>query len=179
MMCMISPSMDAFQVRRFGFAARRMLCQRCSLGDCISSSADPSCLSRVLVCWHWCWCIGSCRGPALPPQESLSTLKFANRAKNIKNQAVVNEDLDQRKLLFKYEHELKKLRSELTRRNGRVASAGPASDWARMRLRQLRCGHQAQRGSPLPPAPWTAGSWWTSARCWRLRSRSGAPRRTS
>ena len=27
--------------------------------------------------------------------ESLSTLKFANRAKNIKNQARVNEDLDQ------------------------------------------------------------------------------------
>jgi hypothetical protein len=33
--------------------------------------------------------------------ESLSTLKFANRAKNIKNQAVVNEDLDQRTLLRK------------------------------------------------------------------------------
>jgi hypothetical protein len=67
------------------------------------------------------------RGPlAAAPrwlQESLSTLKFANRAKNIKNQAVVNEDLDQRTLLRKYERELKKLRSELTRRNRRVAGA--------------------------------------------------------
>ena len=26
--------------------------------------------------------------------ESLSSLKFANRAKNIKNQPIVNEDLD-------------------------------------------------------------------------------------
>lgn len=33
--------------------------------------------------------------------ESLSTLKFANRAKNIRNSAVVNEDLDQRTLLRK------------------------------------------------------------------------------
>ena len=49
--------------------------------------------------------------------ESLSTLKFANRAKNIRNQAVVNEDLDQRTLLRKYERELKRLRAELQRRN--------------------------------------------------------------
>jgi hypothetical protein len=34
--------------------------------------------------------------------ESLSTLKFANRAKNIKNEARINEDLDQKSLLRKY-----------------------------------------------------------------------------
>ena len=34
--------------------------------------------------------------------ESLSTLKFANRAKNIKNEAKINEDLDQKSLLRKY-----------------------------------------------------------------------------
>lgn len=49
--------------------------------------------------------------------ESVSTLKFANRAKKIKNAAVVNEDLDQRALLRKYERELKILRSELKQRN--------------------------------------------------------------
>ena len=49
--------------------------------------------------------------------ESVSTLKFANRAKKIKNDAVVNEDLDQRALLRKYERELKLLRSELKQRN--------------------------------------------------------------
>ena len=32
----------------------------------------------------------------------MSTLKFANRAKNIKNEAHVNEDLDQRTLLRKW-----------------------------------------------------------------------------
>lgn len=45
--------------------------------------------------------------------ESLSTLKFATRAKKIKNEARINEDVDQRALLRKYEMELKKLKSEL------------------------------------------------------------------
>jgi len=48
--------------------------------------------------------------------ESLSTLKFANRAKNIKNEARINEDLDQKALLRKYEKELKRLRKELDQR---------------------------------------------------------------
>lgn len=48
--------------------------------------------------------------------ESMSTLKFATRAKKIKNQAHVNEDLDQQALLRKYEMELKKLRAELESR---------------------------------------------------------------
>eukprot|EP00761_Pharyngomonas_kirbyi_P013092 gb/GECH01013119.1/.p1 GENE.gb/GECH01013119.1/~~gb/GECH01013119.1/.p1 ORF type:complete len:907 (+),score=235.75 gb/GECH01013119.1/:1-2721(+) len=52
--------------------------------------------------------------------ESLSTVKFANRAKNIKNEAHINEDLDQRALLRKYEKELKKLRSELAERSKTV-----------------------------------------------------------
>jgi len=52
--------------------------------------------------------------PALEAfSESLSTLKFANRAKNIKNEARINEDLDQRSLIRKYERELKQLRTEL------------------------------------------------------------------
>jgi DNA polymerase-3 subunit beta len=41
--------------------------------------------------------------------ESLSTLKFATRAKKVKNEARINEDLDHRALLRKYELELKKL----------------------------------------------------------------------
>ena len=49
--------------------------------------------------------------------ESLSSLKFANRAKNIKNQPIVNEDIDQRALLRKYEFELKRLKGELEERN--------------------------------------------------------------
>lgn len=53
-------------------------------------------------------------------QETVSTLKFANRAKNIRNEARVNEDLDQKSLLRKYERELKKLRAELEERNKNV-----------------------------------------------------------
>jgi len=53
---------------------------------------------------------GNCRttmmamvSPALEAMvETLSTLKFANRAKNIKNEARVNEDIDQKSLLRKY-----------------------------------------------------------------------------
>nr|CCA15231.1 kinesinlike protein putative [Albugo laibachii Nc14] len=52
--------------------------------------------------------------------ESLSTLKFANRAKNIKNEARVNEDLDQKSLLRKYERELKRLRAELEEKSRNV-----------------------------------------------------------
>lgn len=45
--------------------------------------------------------------------ESQSTLKFANRAKKIKNEARINEDIDQRTLLRKYEIELRRLKQEL------------------------------------------------------------------
>ena len=59
--------------------------------------------------------------PALESMvESLSTLKFANRAKNIKNEARINEDLDQKSLLRKYERELKRLRMELEKKNKNV-----------------------------------------------------------
>jgi len=49
--------------------------------------------------------------------ESLSTLHFARRAKNIKNKPHINEDLDQKALIRQYEIELKKLRNELDEKN--------------------------------------------------------------
>jgi len=55
--------------------------------------------------------------------ESLSTLKFANRAKSIKNAARLNEDVDQRTLLRKYERELKRLRAELLARQASLVDA--------------------------------------------------------
>ena len=57
---------------------------------------------------------------SLPDSESLSTLKFAHRAKAIRNSAYVNEDGDQRTLLRKYERELRRLRQELQRRSQHV-----------------------------------------------------------
>ena len=50
----------------------------------------------------------------------MSTLKFANRAKAVRNAAGVNEDGDQRTLLRKYEAELKRLRAELQQRQREV-----------------------------------------------------------
>jgi hypothetical protein len=44
-------------------------------------------------------------------------LKFATRAKKIKNEAKINEDVDQRTLLRKYEIELRRLKQELDVRN--------------------------------------------------------------
>ena len=44
-------------------------------------------------------------------------MKFANRAKNIRNVPIINEDVDQKALLRKYENELKRLKSELEEKN--------------------------------------------------------------
>lgn len=49
--------------------------------------------------------------------ESISTQKFANRAKNIKNTPKINEDIDSKGMIQKYEVELKRLRCELTEKN--------------------------------------------------------------
>ena len=56
--------------------------------------------------------------------ETLSTLKFATRAKKIKNEAKINEDVDQRALLRKYETELKKLKQALEDQNNRFSNNG-------------------------------------------------------
>lgn len=63
--------------------------------------------------------------------ESVSTLKFANRAKCIRNRAEVNEDVDHRTLLRKYERELKKLRTELKTRSQQLVD--------KRHLLQVRC----------------------------------------
>lgn len=101
-----------------------------SLGNVISALTDSKCrthipyrdskLTRILEDSLG----GNCKttmfamvSPAVDSfGESLSTLKFANRAKHIKNNARINEDLDQKSLLRRYERELKELRSELQER---------------------------------------------------------------
>jgi hypothetical protein len=61
----------------------------------------------------------ACISPAYESYaESVSTLKFANRAKNIKNDAVVNEESDQSALLAKYSAEIQRLRVALAEREG-------------------------------------------------------------
>eukprot|EP01012_Entosiphon_sulcatum_P032615 TRINITY_DN4145_c0_g1_i1.p1 TRINITY_DN4145_c0_g1~~TRINITY_DN4145_c0_g1_i1.p1 ORF type:complete len:754 (+),score=146.21 TRINITY_DN4145_c0_g1_i1:324-2585(+) len=67
-------------------------------------------------------------------QESLSTLKFANRAKNIKNEARINEDLDQRAELRAMEKELKRLRAALAEASKNVVET----------RRQLEVGEQCR-----------------------------------
>jgi chromosome segregation ATPase len=52
--------------------------------------------------------------------ESISTLKFATRAKKIKNEARINEDADHKALLRKYEAEIKKLRKQLAEKKSEM-----------------------------------------------------------
>jgi len=52
--------------------------------------------------------------------ETLSTLKFATRAKRVTNAPRLNEDLDQASLLRKYERELRRLRVRVCKRAIRV-----------------------------------------------------------
>ena len=54
--------------------------------------------------------------------ESLSTLNFAKRAKNIKNRPIVNEDIDHNALIHQYENELRKIRLELEEKSKLIAS---------------------------------------------------------
>lgn len=54
--------------------------------------------------------------------ESLSTLNFAKRAKNIKNRPIINEDIDHNGLIHQYETELKKIRAELEEKTKIIAS---------------------------------------------------------
>eukprot|EP00730_Choanoeca_flexa_P002486 TRINITY_DN11067_c0_g1_i3.p1 TRINITY_DN11067_c0_g1~~TRINITY_DN11067_c0_g1_i3.p1 ORF type:complete len:1163 (+),score=245.02 TRINITY_DN11067_c0_g1_i3:231-3719(+) len=49
--------------------------------------------------------------------ETLSSLKFAKRAKNVKNYALVNEDLGEQALLRSYQKEISKLRKALEKRS--------------------------------------------------------------
>jgi hypothetical protein len=76
-------------------------------------------------------------------QESLSTLKFANRAKNILNIAVVNEDVDTRGLIEKYEKELKRLRSLVQEQA--QGSVGFGSDPALRRAHDNAVGQLEER----------------------------------
>ena len=55
--------------------------------------------------------------------ESLSTLHFARRAKNIKNKPKINEDVDHKALIRQYEEELKKLRTELDKKNKMITTS--------------------------------------------------------
>lgn len=71
--------------------------------------------------------------------ESLSTLKFANRAKNIRNAARVNEDVDQRTLLRKYERELRRLRAELQQRQRELVDKRHLLAVSATLLRCLQC----------------------------------------
>ena len=56
--------------------------------------------------------------------ESLSTLYFAQRAKKIKNRPIINEDVNNRALIRKYENELKNLKNELELKNKMLKNNG-------------------------------------------------------
>ena len=50
-------------------------------------------------------------------QETLSTLKFASRAKKIRNRVTINQSLNSNQLIKKYEKEIVQLKLELRQRD--------------------------------------------------------------
>ena len=82
--------------------------------------------------------------------ETVSTLKFAHRAKAVRNSAAVNEGGDQRTLLRKYEAELRRLRAELQQRQREVVDKRHL-----LAARALPPNHNCI-GSPPGPAPLSA-----------------------
>lgn len=53
-------------------------------------------------------------------EESISTLKFANRAKQIKNKPKVNEVMDQASMLKRYKQQISKLQKKLKKIESKV-----------------------------------------------------------
>lgn len=66
--------------------------------------------------------------------ESLGTLRFANTAKSVKNDAKVNQDMSEQGLLLAYEKELQRLKAELAKAAGAELSSSQGSN----KLRQLK-----------------------------------------
>jgi hypothetical protein len=58
--------------------------------------------------------------------ESVSTLRYASRAKNIKNKPKINED-PKDAMIRSYQDEIEKLKAELARRQGGLPASGPTT----------------------------------------------------
>ena len=56
---------------------------------------------------------------AMSYSETMSTLRFGNKAKSVRNDARINQDMSEQGLLLAYERELQKLRDELARAGGK------------------------------------------------------------
>ncbi len=78
--------------------------------------------------------------------ESHQTLKFATRAKKIKNEAHINEDVDQRTLLRKYQIELKKLKQEL---DAKTRSIGGMSNQDMARIEAEKKQAEADKNAAI------------------------------
>ena len=77
--------------------------------------------------------------------ETLSTLKFAMRAKRVTNVPRLNEDLDQASLLRKYERELRRLRAKLEERNRNVVDQRCLLELEERRRRAEKNKHGGRR----------------------------------
>ena len=90
--------------------------------------------------------LGLTRAAGAVRAESLSTLKFAQRAKAVRNVARVNEDLDQRTLLRRYEGELRRLRAELQQRQRDVVDKRQLLQACLCTVCTLCCSHSSLHG---------------------------------
>lgn len=103
------------QSRRGGGPPRHIPFRNSALTSALRDSLGGNCKTTLIACIS----------PALESYaESLSTLMFANRAKNIQTHAVVNEGVNQATLLRAYEQELRRLRQQLQERTEAAATGG-------------------------------------------------------
>jgi hypothetical protein len=113
--------------RRGGGPPRHIPFRNSALTSALRDSLGGNCKTTLIACIS----------PALESYaESLSTLMFANRAKNIQTHAVVNEGVNQATLLRAYEQELRRLRQQLQERT-EAAAAGAGSAGTHVLLSEL------------------------------------------
>lgn len=99
--------------RRGGAPPRHIPFRNSALTSALRDSLGGNCKTTLVACIS----------PALESYaESLSTLMFANRAKNIQTHAVVNAGVNQSTLLRAYEQELLRLRQQLQERTAADAA---------------------------------------------------------
>ncbi|KAJ3338718.1 hypothetical protein HDU93_009124 [Gonapodya sp. JEL0774] len=77
-------------------------------------------------------------------EETLSTLKFATRAKTIRNRPEVNEDVSEQALLRKYRKEINSLKSQLDEFKSRDGSKGADDSMAEL-MRKQQMENEAER----------------------------------
>ena len=87
--------------------------------------------------------------------ETLSTLRYANRAKNIKNKPRINED-PKDAMLREYQEEIERLKAMLAQRNGGASGGAPRPATSGRRSKRSKRKDEGGSGTGEDPRPMTS-----------------------